>query len=196
MAELYSFHVAVKEMEDKIWRDIDISAKSTLAQLAYTIMVVFNTGRDHMFCLYYKGKRYELRFDPDGPKASRPNRVYLEKMKLAPGDELTMIYDYGCNWEFQITFKGTRPMEPGKGNHYPHVTAGAGRGIIEDMFPGELLERIEKEDQTGEPQLPSMFNKEHLLSYKYFDLKDINYGLTVDVRWLKDEYEHATNRRR
>ena len=46
MAELYSFHVAVKEMEDKIWRDIDISAKSTLAQLAYTIMVVFNTGRD------------------------------------------------------------------------------------------------------------------------------------------------------
>ena len=31
MAELYSFHVAVKEMEDKIWRDIDISAKSTLA---------------------------------------------------------------------------------------------------------------------------------------------------------------------
>ena len=107
MAELYSFHVAVKEMEDKIWRDIDISAKSTLAQLAYTIMVVFNTGRDHMFCLYYKGKRYELRFDPDGPKASRPNRVHLEKMKLAPGDELTMIYDYGCNWEFQITFKGT-----------------------------------------------------------------------------------------
>ena len=39
MAELYSFHVAGKEMEDKIWRDIDISAKSTLAQLAYTIMV-------------------------------------------------------------------------------------------------------------------------------------------------------------
>lgn len=79
MAELYSFHVAVKEMEDKIWRDIDISAKSTLAQLAYTIMVVFNTGRDHMFCLYYKGKRYELRFDPDGPKASRPNRCIWRK---------------------------------------------------------------------------------------------------------------------
>ncbi|HJI72917.1 MAG TPA: plasmid pRiA4b ORF-3 family protein [Veillonellaceae bacterium] len=196
MAEIYSFHVAVRDMEDKIWRDIDISGKSTLAQLAYTILVVFQTRREHLFCLYYKGKRYELRFDPDGPKASRPNRVYLEKMKLALGDELTMIYDYGCNWEFQITFKGTRPMELGKGNHYPNVSAGAGVGIVEDMFPGQLLELIEEEDRTGEPQVPSPYNDKYLRSYKLFDLKSVNYGLTVDVRWAKDEYEHATSRRR
>ncbi len=116
-------------------------------------------GVIHMFCLYYKGKRYELRFDPDGPKASRPNRVHLEKMKLAPGDELTMIYDYGCNWEFQITFKGTRPMEPCKGNHYPHVTAGAGRGIIKDMFPGELLERIENKTKQANRNFQACLTK-------------------------------------
>ena len=28
MAEIYSFHVAVRDMEDKIWRDIDISGNS------------------------------------------------------------------------------------------------------------------------------------------------------------------------
>lgn len=67
MAEVYTFHVAVKEMENKIWRDIDISSKSTLAQLSYAILVVFNTEYNHLFCLYYKGKRYELRFDPDQP---------------------------------------------------------------------------------------------------------------------------------
>ena len=56
MAEVYTFHVAVKEMENKIWRDIDISSKSTLAQLSYAILVVFNTEYNHLFCLYYKGK--------------------------------------------------------------------------------------------------------------------------------------------
>ena len=196
MAEVYTFHVAVKEMENKIWRDIDISSKSTLAQLSYAILVVFNTEYNHLFCLYYKGKRYELRFDPDAPKSIRPNRVHLEKMKLEPGDELTMIYDYGSEWEFRITFQGSRPMEKGKGNHYPNVTAGAGIGIKENMFPQEYLEYIPKEDQTWKPEtLVNALGQEYQRSYKNFDLEHINYGLTWDVRWVKAAYEHTKDSR-
>ena len=87
-------------------------------------------------------------------------------------------------------------MEKGKGNHYPNVTAGAGIGIKENMFPQEYLEYIQKEDQTWKPEtLVNALGQEYQRSYKNFDLEHINYGLTWDVRWVKAAYEHTKDSR-
>ena len=41
MADVYKFKVTIKEVPDKIWRDIEISSLSSVAKLGYTILATF-----------------------------------------------------------------------------------------------------------------------------------------------------------
>lgn len=193
MADVYKFKVAIKEVPNKIWRDIEISSLSSVAKLGYTILAAFEAAASHLFNIKFKGKRYEIVIDDDFnfEPVIDPIQTKLSALKLSVGDILEMEYDYGAGWEFTIKFVSVTEMKKGSGNHYPYVTAGQGRGIIEDRPPFELAEIIEKTDKTGIlPQVCDNFLDEEIeWDYRKFDLEFCNIILKREIEAIQFAYE-------
>lgn len=195
MAQVYKFRVQLKELEKYIWRDIEISSLSSVAKLGYAILAAFEANASHLFCIEYSGINYEFDFynmDYSNKQAVNPTTVKLQSLKFKVGDSLTMRYDYGAGWEFDIKVVSITEMKKGSGTHYPYITDGAGKGIIEDTSPGILFEYIRQTDETGElpTYIDRYFEHETEWDYRRFDLKASNILFKFEVGEIEDAYEN------
>lgn len=120
-----------------------------------------------------------------------PIKTKLEALNLTVGDALIMEYDYGAGWEFSIELISATEMKRGAGTHYPYVTDGKGKGILEDTSPYELLEAIKHTDQTGEvPRSVEIFSgKEKEWNYRDFDLEYCNVFFKDNILKMQYAYE-------
>ena len=175
MADVYKFKVKLREMEEYIWRDIEITSVSTVSKLGYAILAAFEAEGSHLFCMKFGDERYEIVFDDDYEdfeiEVIDPTSVKLSSLKMKSGDSLLLEYDYGAGWVFDIEFLSSTPLKKGMGTHYPYITDGMGWGIIEDTCPEELLNQIKT-------------NK-----IRKFDLETSNYLLKGMVQRMKESYE-------
>lgn len=194
MAEVYKFRVQLIELENIIWRDIEITSVSSVAKLGYSILAAFESTASHLFNIKYDGKRYEIMFDEYDfglEPAIDPIQTKLSSLNLAVGDALTMEYDYGAGWEFRAELVSITEMKRGSGSHYPYVTDGKGKGILEDTSPHQLLEAIKHTDETGEvPTAVEIFSgKEKEWDYREFDLEFCNILFKGNVLNTRYAYE-------
>lgn len=168
---VYIFHVVYHGLEDKIWRDIEVSSNYRLDQLGYAILAAFDTLAYHLFHFTYKGERFVLlgnEFDED---SETDVALYkLGQMEMRIGDRLELIYDYGTEQVFALTLTDIQPMGKGQGKRYPQIVSGAGCGIIEDMHWTELKELIEQIDQNGKTNDPVYYDER----VKPWDYRDFN----------------------
>lgn len=196
MADVYKFKVKLKELETIIWRDMEITSVSSVAKLGYSILAAFESTASHLFNIRCNGKRYEIVFEDDDfedEPAINPIKTKLSSLKLTVGNVLTMEYDYGAGWEFLIELMSVKEMKRGAGTHYPYVTDGKGKGILEDTSPYELLEAIKHTDQTGEvPRAIEIFSgKEKEWDYRDFDLDYCNMFFKDNVLRMQYAYENC-----
>ena len=150
MTNVYTLKIKYAGCEDKIWREAQISSNAHLCDLGYMILATFDTMAYHLFNITYKGITYELPSDEE--EISEDKCVFfvkLSELNLKIGEELTMIYDFGCDQEFEIEVTDIQPMGRGQGRAYPKIIAGEGRGIIDDMSADDLAELIQQIDKTG-----------------------------------------------
>ncbi|KMO85211.1 hypothetical protein AB840_14855 [Megasphaera cerevisiae DSM 20462] len=194
MADIYKFKVRLCELQDSIWRDIEITSVSSVAKLGYAILAAFESTASHLFNIRCNGKRYEIMFEEDGfddEPVIDPIRTKISALKLCVGDTLSMKYDYGASWEFQIELLSVTEMKRGAGTHYPYVTDGKGKGIIEDSSPYELAEMVEKTDKNGTlPQIMDMYSgKEVSWDYRKFDLEYCNVFFKDNIWKIQTAYE-------
>ena len=193
MADVYKFKVRLKEMPNKIWRDIEISSVSSVSKLGYVVLATFESTASHLFNIQFNGKRYEIVFDDDFglEPVIDPIKTNLSSLKLSVGDVLEMEYDYGAGWEFEIKLVSITEMKRGTGTHYPYVTDGEGKGIIEDTSPYELEDIINQIDKTG--QLPKIYDYEYdeqkEWDYRKFDLEYCNTFLKERIFRIQCAYE-------
>jgi len=152
MADVYKFKVRLCELENAMWRDIEITSVSSVAKLGYAVLAAFES---------------------------------------TAGDKLSMEYDYGAGWEFEIELLSITEMKRGAGTHYPYVNDGKGKGIIEDTSPYEVAEMIEKIDKDGTlPQIMDMYSgKEVSWDYRKFDLEYCNVFFKDNVWKIQNAYE-------
>ncbi|MCH5186697.1 MAG: plasmid pRiA4b ORF-3 family protein, partial [Oscillospiraceae bacterium] len=122
MTQIYKFKVTLCESENYIWRDIEISSLSSVAKLAYTILAAFEAEASHLFNIVCSGTRYEFLYDNDldfyddyETVPIPPNAVKLTSLRLNVGDSMTMEYDYGAGWEFNICLMSVTDMKKGAG---------------------------------------------------------------------------------
>lgn len=179
MADIYKFKVRLCELQNSIWRDIEITSVSSVAKLGYAILTAFESTASHLFNIRCNGKRYEIMFeedDFDDEPVIDPIRTKISALKLCVGDTLSMKYDYGASWEFQIELLSVTEMKRGAGTHYPYVTDGKGKGIIEDISPYELVEIVEKINKEGMvPMITDMYSgKAVSWDYRDFNLAYCN----------------------
>ena len=195
MADVYKFKAELKELENIIWRDIEITSVSSVAKLGYSILAAFESTASHLFNIRYNGKRYEIVFEDDDfedEPAIDPITTKLSTLKLTVGDVLSMEYDYGAGWEFLIELISVTEMKRGAGTHYPYVTDGKGKGILEDTSPYVLAEIIAKTDRDGiMSKIPDMYSgKEKEWNYIDFDLEYCNVFFKDNVLKIQYAYEN------
>lgn len=195
MADVYKLKVKLNELETIIWRDIEITSVSSVAKLGYAILASFESTASHLFNITYNGKRYEIVFEDDyfdDGSAIDPIKTKLSALKLNVGDVLTMKYDYGAGWEFSIELISVTEMKRGAGTHYPYVTAGKGKGILEDTSPHELLQAIKYTDKTGEvPKAVEIFSGiKKDWDYRKFDLGYCNVFFKDNIFSMQHVYEN------
>ncbi len=149
MTNVYTLIFKYIGCEDKIWREAQISSNAHLCDLGYMILATFDTMAYHLFNISYIGVTFELTSDEKKiPKDKCVFFVKLSELNLQIGDKMTMIYDFGCDQEFEIEVTDIQPMCRGQGRAYPKIIAGEGRGIIDDMSADDLAELIQQIGNT------------------------------------------------
>lgn len=180
-----------------MWRDIEITSVSSVAKLCYAILASFESDASHLFSLKYDEERYEIQHPDDwfGEPVIDPTKTKLSSLNLAVKDVLEMDYDFGAGWEFEIVLVSITEMKKGTGKRYPRITAGKGRGIIEDMSPFELLAIIDQTDKEG--IFPRFVyeetDEEFDWDYREFDVVDCNYYLKDTMLQIKSSFESIYN---
>lgn len=191
MTRVYTFKIVYMGCENKIWRDIKISSKSTLAVLGYAVLSSFSTCAYHLFYMEYKGTNYELNDEEFQTKPKLMAETKLGDLKLEIGDKIHMIYDFGEEQEFEITLLSDEEMSRGSGRAYPKVSDGAGRGIIDDMSTEDLLDLIKKIDKTGKSDFIYAHKGEHLpWDYHNYQIDIDNCLLKGEIAKIKSAYEN------
>ena len=161
--------------------------------MGYAVLAAFESTASHFFNIKFNGKRYEIVFDDDFEfePAIDPIKTKLSSLKLSVDNVLKMEYDYGAGWEFEIKLVSITEMKRGTGAHYPYVTDGQGKGIIEDTSPYELEDIINQIDKTG--QLHKIYDyeydKEREWDYRKFDLEYCNIFLKDRIFRIQCVYE-------
>lgn len=56
MTKVLKFRVEIEELENKIWREIEITDRRTVADLAYTILATFESLGYHLYYIKYNNK--------------------------------------------------------------------------------------------------------------------------------------------
>jgi Plasmid pRiA4b ORF-3-like protein len=121
-----------------VWREIEIAANQTLADLGTAIPLAFGFDDPHLWSFFLSGRpwdrqsEYALHSEPDlfeeGPRPHAAKRIAIRDVPL-PGaagkKEFLFLFDYGDEWYFGVKLVRLLPsVEPGM--RYPRVVAQAG----------------------------------------------------------------------
>lgn len=192
MDKVLKFKVGIEWLEDKIWRKIEITDRMTFADLAYTILVTFDSLAYHLYNIKYKDYTFDCFGYTEVDADSRDATITkLSILGLETNDELKMEYDYGSTTTFKITYLGERNMTEFEGYLYPNIVDGAGRGMLDDMCDFELKEIVEDTDRKGysDYYVTPGYEKHEKYDYRKFNLKENNKKLKGLVLEIKNGYE-------
>ncbi len=156
------------------------------------VLATFDTLAYHLFNISYNGTTFELpNEDCEIEKDECLFYVKLSQLKLKVGDRLEMLYDFGCKQYFDIEVVDIQPMPKGSGRAYPKITAGAGKGILDDTPAFETLEIIKEIDKKGESTHKYLTRYEHefVWDYRKFDIKAEAILLKGTIQQIAEGYE-------
>ena len=116
-------------LRSRLYRDIEVSSSSTLADLAEAIIAAFGFDMDHAYGFYSKltGKvfdsprRFELFADMEGNGSRSVKRTRVITAFKKVGSAMTFLYDYGDEWRFRVEVVETGQAQPGA--VYPRIVS-------------------------------------------------------------------------
>jgi hypothetical protein len=134
------------------WREVEVRADQTLADLGELIPSAFGFDDDHLWSFFLSGKpwdrasEYARMPDPDLISGAHPRGADRLRVRDAPaGTEFLFLFDYGDEWHFGVRLARTDEVEPGA--RYPRVVAA--KGQPPPQYP-ELEDEEEEEAAAAE----------------------------------------------
>lgn len=195
--QVFTFHMAYSGLEDRIWRDVEVSSKMRLDQLGYVVLATFDTMAYHLFEIDFRGKVYSVPDMETPTEQLDPADYTLGELAPEIGETMELVYDFGTEQHFFLTLTAVRDMKRGEGRHFPWVTAMNGRGIIDDMSAWELEKLIKQIDRNGKTDEPVYYSRDGLedrsflptpWDVNWFDLKTENGLLKYHVEEIDQGY--------
>jgi hypothetical protein len=146
--EILRIKVALAGIRPPIWRRLEVPASLSLQRLHDVLQVAFDWSDDHMHRFERAVPKRVRSFVPDaGPAAIAPpdeRRIRLVQLLPETGSRLIYRYDFGDDWEHEITVEARAAAEPDV--RYPRCTGGRRSAPPEDCggIPGyeRLLEAL------------------------------------------------------
>jgi Plasmid pRiA4b ORF-3-like protein len=117
-----------------VWREIELSANQTLADLGEEIPLAFDFTDPHLWSFFLSGKAWdsttEYALQPSagpfgGPRAGTAARTPLREVPFPGAEgkaEFMFLFDYGDEWRFRVKLVRVNPTST-VGAHYPRVVA-------------------------------------------------------------------------
>ena len=190
--KIYTFKITYADCDNRIWRIAAVSSNYTLAELGYMVLATFDTMAYHLFKMKYKdmifflsAECFEDLWHNDDINYDMLSSHKINSINMNIGDNIEMIYDFGCEQIFNIELIEIGDMPRGHGRAYPKILSGAGYGIVDDMPAYELLNAIKKTDEDGHSEIYySRSGSSHIPEWDYR-----NYRIDLDNALLKGEIE-------
>jgi hypothetical protein len=122
--KIFELDVVLEEVQPLVRRRVQVPGEVSLAMLHEVVQSVVGWTNSHLHEFEIAGRRYGM---PD-PDWGDQNVIDEAKDKLfrlvGRGDRFTYVYDFGDNWNHQITAEKILPPEPGA--CYPRCYPGRG----------------------------------------------------------------------
>jgi hypothetical protein len=111
--------VTLKHASPAIWRSVRLPVTATLGDLHWVIQILFGWDGDHLHAFRMDGRAYS---DPD---FSLDNTADEDDIRVRdacrPGVKVGYEYDFGANWQHEITAQRAFTLDPGQ--EYPVCVA-------------------------------------------------------------------------
>lgn len=193
MTKVLTFKVEIEELEDKIWRKIEITDRRTVADLAYTILASFDSLAYHLYDIKHGNDRYDCMVEPSELEEHSLKDAVKTKLKDVDfsNNKMVMEYDFGSPTTFYITYLESRDLEKGNGKHYPYIVDGSGRGMLDDIANFDLKEIVKDIDKKGYSDHYFTPGYERTIKYDYrkYNIKTDNDMLKGLILEIKNGYE-------
>ena len=123
--------VTLKYTSPAIWRSVRLPVTATLGDLHWVIQILFGWDGDHLHAFQVDGRAYSNPdFVLDGTADEDDIRV---RDACRPGVKVGYEYDFGANWQHEITAQRAFTLDPGQ--EYPVCVAYQGDSPVE--YPSE-----------------------------------------------------------
>ena len=192
MSKILRFRVNIKGLDDKMYRLIEISEKSTIADFAYTILASFNSLAYHLYYFHYNEEIYDsmVCYEKDKGLLDATTKV-LKDIKFTKEDIISMDYDSGNPIYFEIQYVGHKDMKKGYYDVYPYINDGEGNGMLDDVSGEQLVDIVNDIDIKGESRYnyPSGYQRDDVYDYRNYSLSLDNYQLKERIKLIKYGYE-------
>ncbi len=218
---VYQFRVELERCIPTLWRQFQVPAGFTVAELCYVLMAIFRTFAYHLYLvtlpvwdnlraldLLTEGRkrafppviRYSCHApwaDPPGTDGDIPDldaaRYTLRDIELnRPGDTLLVEYDLGQRWCFRLTLERLFRDDSFSAGDLPRVLAGEGYGILEDCGGPDALEEILTDPALAHSHLIRLNLPP--IDLKHFDLDDCNRHLAEELPKIRAAYQRTGSR--
>ena len=122
---VYRLYVFLLDIAPPIWRRVEVSSETSLAQLHKVLQATMGWQDYHLHEFEIGGQRYGVP-DPDYDQPGevvKDSDVKLSRALPRKGASLLYSYDFGDNWVHSVILEDILPMEPD--TKYPRVVDGA-----------------------------------------------------------------------
>ncbi len=128
--EAYQLHVWLREISPMIWRRLLVRSDSSIADLHYSLQIVFGWSDSHLHRFVIHGKDYGLAYLGGISFTDNPAQVRLSDFRFRQNARFRYEYDFGDLWQHEIRLERTVPLNPTK--TYPVCVGGARAAPPED----------------------------------------------------------------
>jgi hypothetical protein len=119
--------VSLTRFRPSIWRRVLVPATATLGDLHVVIQVLFGWDGDHLHLFQVGKKQYADQFT--GLEGTGDEEAVRVRDVMAPGGTIGYTYDFGADWEHEITLEATVPRDHSQ--DYPVCVAFRGDSPVE-----------------------------------------------------------------
>ncbi len=180
--KIIRFRVEYKGLENKIWREIEVTRNFTWAELGYLILATFDMTASHLFEFRFGDLKIVMPNEDQEVGEVDIFSATLNFDEALVGSEIIMNYDYGTTQVFKIKILPFADTSKEEEVCYPRIAAGAGQGILEDVPVEELQKLVSQIDKTGKTEEP-IFYKGQAVAWDYR-----NYDIELDNKLLREKF--------
>lgn len=146
LSEIFKFRFTY-QLKKNVWKDIEISSKETLEELAEYIIEEMDWDNDHLHAFFFPRKELDgLRYwynlyeigsegtDNDQYPILHTDEVFISSIDYKKNPKIGFVFDFGDDHRFMMEYKGTRKVATfDKKISFPRIIDQ--RGVGPEQYP-------------------------------------------------------------